>query len=420
MFVPVRLTTVVLAVVFGVALFLFMQVGAWGQPEGAVPDGAVEKEGGEAYAAARLLVTYEKGAPEAAEQGAVEEVEGQVREEIAPLGAEVVALPGVAEERPGETRKEALAQAREELESKPGVASVSYDYLREPSYTVNDRKFSEQTNLRTPGFPAAWSVEDGDGSAAAPGAARIAVVDTGIAAKHRDLRGKVVAQRDFVNEDGTAEEERSGHGTHVAGTAAAKTDNRRGIAGGCPDCKILAAKVLTEGDNGEGGFDSDIIQGIIWAADNDADVINLSLGNPQPNPALEKALNYAHDKGAVIVAAAGNNGQFGNKPDYPAAYPNVIAVAATDASDGPADFSNHGDYVDVAAPGTDILSTVRRGYGTYSGTSMASPHVAALAGLLAAQGETRDEIRSRILSTARDLGPGYGAGRIDASRAVRR
>ena len=414
MFVSPRLTTVVLALVFGVALFLSLQVGASGQSEGA-PGGAIEGEGGEAYAAARLVVTYEEGAPEEAEKGAIEEIEGEVRENLDSIGTEIVALPEVADERPGRVRREALEQARQKLEDNPGVAAVSYDYLRKSSYNVNDRKFGRQPNLRKPGFPEAWSTEDGDGSAAAPGAARIAVVDTGIAANHRDLRGKVVAQRDFVNEDGTAEEERSGHGTHVAGIAAANTDNRRGIAGGCPDCEILAAKVLTETQE---GYDSDIIEGIMWAADNDADVINLSLGGPERSPSLKKALNYAHDKGAVIVAAAGNSGT--DVPDYPAAYPNVIAVAATDAADRPADFSNYGGYVDVAAPGTDILSTVRRGYKSYSGTSMATPHVAALAGLLAAQGETRDGIRSRILSTSRDLGPGYGAGRIDAGRAVGR
>ena len=415
MFVQARSTAVILAVIFGVALFLFLQVVASGQTEGAAQEEeGVIKDGGDAYAASRLVVTYEEGIPESAEEGAVEQIEGQVREEIAPLDAEVVALPKVADERPGEARKEALAQAKQELESKPGVEEVSFDYLRKPSYTANDRKFRKQPNLTAPGFPAAWSVEDGDGSKAAPGAARIAVVDSGIAANHLDLRGKVVAQRDFVNEDAIAEEERSGHGTHVAGTAAAKTDNRRGIAGGCPDCKILAAKTLTEND----GFDSNIIEGIIWAADNDADVINLSLGNPQPNPALEKALNYAHGQGSVLVAAAGNSGT--DVPDYPAAYPNVIAVAATDASGRPANFSNYGDYVDVAAPGTNVLSTVRSGYTTYSGTSMSSPHIAALAGLLSARGETRDGIRSRILSAARDIGPEYGAGRIDARGAVGR
>ena len=112
----------------------------------------------------------------------------------------------MADKRPGETHKKALKQAREKLESKPGVATVSYDYLREPSYTVNAWKFAKQPSLRKPGFLAAWSVEDRDGNAAAPGAATIAVVDSGIAAKHRDLRGKVVAQRNFVNEDGVAEE----------------------------------------------------------------------------------------------------------------------------------------------------------------------------------------------------------------------
>ncbi|QIN80176.1 S8 family serine peptidase [Rubrobacter marinus] len=225
-----RLTTVVLAFVFGFALFLFTQVGAWGQAGDAPPGGAVEAEDGEVYAAARLVVTYEEGAPEAAEEGAVEEVEGKVQEEIAPLDAEVVALPEVADEQPGEARQDALEQARQELESEPGVEEVSFDYLRRPTYTPNDAGFPEQYGLKKPGFPQAWGSsrgDDGDG-------VRIAVVDTGIDAGHPDLRGKVAAQRDFVDGDGIAEDDAEGHGTHVAGIAAAATNNRAGIAGGCP------------------------------------------------------------------------------------------------------------------------------------------------------------------------------------------
>jgi thermitase len=143
--------------------------------------------------------------------------------------------------------------------------------------------------------------------------------------------------------------------------------------------------------------------------------------HPDPSTVDRTAVDYATSKGAVVVAAAGN----GNTSDraYPAAYPNAIAVAATNQDDRRASFSNYGDWVDVAAPGVSILSTVPSGYASWSGTSMAAPHVSALAGLLAAEGYDGAAIRTRILNTAVDLGangddPYYGAGRISASRAL--
>lgn len=416
---PLRLSMIVLATLLGVASFLFSQAGAWGQTEKKAPAGsAVENENGKTFAAARLIVKYEPNASEATEENVVEAVMGQVKDEIEALDAEVVALPEVQDNRPGEARKAALKRAKEALEGKPGVASVSYDYLRKPFvYPVNDPNFSKQYGLIKPGFRTAWGKEDGSDANSVVRAPRIAVVDTGISASHPDIVGKIVAQRDFVGNDRVAQEEPSGHGTHVAGIATAKTNNSKGIAGGCPDCTLLVAKVLTD----QGGFDSDISDGIVWSAESGAKVINLSLGGPEPATILKNAVDYAYNKGAVVVAAAGNSGS--NTLDYPAAYSNVIAVAATDANDRRAPFSNYGSYVDVAAPGVNILSTVPGGYRYYSGTSFSSPHVAALAGLLAAQGKSKSAIRLRILSTAKDLGaagrdPYYGAGRIDAARAV--
>lgn len=279
----------------------------------------------------------------------------------------------MADERPGEAREDALEQARQDLENEPGVEEVDYDYIRKPTYTPNDGDFRKQYGLKKARFPQVWGNDrgdDGDG-------VRIAVVDTGIDAKHPDLKRKISAQADFVDDDRVAEDDDVGHGTHVAGVAAAVTNNRTGIAGGCPDCKLLVARALTD----EGGFDSNIAESIVWSADRGAKVINLSFGGPEPARVLKEAVNYAHKKGAVVVAAAGNTGE--EIREYPAAYPRVIAVAATDARDRRASFSSAGRYVDVAAPGVDILSTVPGGYASYSGTSFSSPRVAALAGLLA-------------------------------------
>jgi subtilisin family serine protease len=174
----------------------------------------------------------------------------------------------------------------------------------------------------------------------------------------------------------------------------------------------------------QGFYDSDIVQGIYWSVNNRAKAINLSLGAEENSRILEHAVDYAWEHGVVVVAAAGNDKT--GRPSYPAAYKHVISVAATDQSNTTARFSNYGTTVDVAAPGVAILSTVPGGrYGIKAGTSMASPHVAALAGLLAAQGRPAPEIRRRIQRTAQDLGIGgkdkyYGWGLIDANKAVRR
>jgi thermitase len=246
--------------------------------------------------------------------------------------------------------------------------------------------------------------------------AKVAVVDTGIAADHPDLEGKIFAQKDVVDNDDVAEDIH-GHGTHVAGTVAAATNNGEGMAAVCPSCRLLIAKA---GD--DPFFDADIVQGIYWSVDNRAKVINLSLGFPGNSRILEHAVDYAWQRGVVVVAAAGNENT--DEPFYPAAYDKVISVAATNQNDRKASFSNFGTTIDVAAPGVGILSTVPGDeYALSDGTSMASPHVAALAGLLAAQGRTAPEIRKRIQRTAVDLGAEgkdnkFGWGRIDAQRAV--
>ncbi len=244
-------------------------------------------------------------------------------------------------------------------------------------------------------------------------------MDNGIATWHTDLRGKVVAQYDFAHNDRVAEDQ-TGHGTHVAGIASAVTGNGQGIAGACPNCTLIAAKFM---DATGSGYTSDEVEAIIWAANVGAKVINMSFGGYGWAASEYNAVNYAYNRGAVLVASAGNSGS--SALHYPSAHSNVMAVSATDSYDRRISWSNYGSWVDVAAPGRYILSTVPygAGYEAWSGTSMSSPEVAGLAGLLAAQGRTNAQIRNRILYTARDLGPAgrdiyYGMGRIDAARAV--
>ncbi|OGD14877.1 MAG: hypothetical protein A2W20_04225 [Candidatus Aminicenantes bacterium RBG_16_66_30] len=271
----------------------------------------------------------------------------------------------------------------------------------------------------------AWDVAKGDAEVV------IAVLDTGVDMMHPDLAAKIVSSgRDFANDDDDAIDDHW-HGTHVAGIAAASTGNGAGIAGVAWSCGILPVKVVDE--NGDGYY-SWIIDGIIWATDQGADVINISLGGEVPDPFLEDACQYAHDHGVVIAAAAGNDA---GGVLYPAAYDDtVLAVAASDYNDAIASFSNFGPEVDVAAPGVWILSPaplnyVGAGQLPYifgSGTSAAAPHVAGLAALIRSVKPdlTAGEIMMIVRYTADDINrtafPGRddhaGYGRINMRRAL--
>ncbi len=213
----------------------------------------------------------------------------------------------------------------------------------------------------------------------------IAIIDSGLDLLHPDIQTKIKSSgRDVVNNDFDATDDH-GHGTHVAGIAAAATNNNEGIAGVAWNCQVLPIKVI---DKEGSGLYSWVAEGIIWAADNQAAVINLSVGGDEPSETIREALRYAYEKNVVIIAATGNDG---GPVLYPAAYDNYcLAVAATDYNDTCPEWSNYGSEVDVAAPGVRVVSLVPRWYfgpdyfpyGYGSGTSMAAPHVAGLAALL--------------------------------------
>ena len=270
----------------------------------------------------------------------------------------------------------------------------------------------------------AWDITTGTGI-------RVAVTDTGVDNSHPDLPA-VVAQKDFINNDDIAEDD-NGHGTHVAGTIGALTNNSAGVAGTNWSVSLVAVKVLNA--SGSGSY-SAVSSGIKWAADNGAKVINISLGGYLPSSTLKSAVDYAWNKGVVLACAAGNDGM--NWKLYPAAYANCIAVAATDKNDAKASFSNYGSsWVDVAAPGVNILSTMPNSsvylgtqygyfqdYDSLNGTSMATPHVAGVAGLVWAKfglSSTASFVRSRIENNADAIsgtGTYWAKGRINARRAV--
>ncbi len=293
--------------------------------------------------------------------------------------------------------------------------------LAEPNYLVHiadiipsDPDWSAQYGLVNIRAPSGWSLSTGSP------AVTIAIIDTGVDLGHPDLSAKIVGGHDFVNNDNSAQDD-NGHGTHVAGIAAAVTNNGRGVAGVSWGARIMPVKVLDAAGN---GTFADVAAGITWAADHGAQVINLSLGGTSASSVLQDAVDYASAKGVVIVAAAGNYGA--NFVLYPARFPNVIAVAATDSTNARADFSDYGPEVDVAAPGVDILSTFPGGYGYLSGTSMSTPFVAGLAAILRGipGSGSPDAIAFDMESTALDLGPSgpdsfYGYGLIQMDAAIR-
>jgi thermitase len=389
-------------------LLLILAPGSKGEP--AAQPGVDNDPEGAPYVAGELLVAYEPGTSEEAEETVVrqsgartlEDLRGEVR---------LVSFPAIRRQASEAVRERALARALEYLGHKAGVEAVDYNYLREPYFIPNDPMLGNQWGLISTRFRGAWSDANG-------GTAKVAIVDSGVNSKHPDI-GRIIAQRDFVEGDSVADDD-NGHGTHVTGIAGALTDNGKGVAGGCFECELLIAKVM-----GPIGFttDSRIVEGINWSVNHGADVVNLSLGGSGDSSVLRMAVNRAYSQGAVMVAAAGNEGT--NVPQYPAAYSKVIAVSATTTDGRLARFSNRGDWVDLAAPGTDILSTSKSGgYQRRSGTSMAAPFVSGLAGLLASRGMSADSIRQRMQTTAKDLGPvgddpRFGHGRIDADNAVR-
>lgn len=285
---------------------------------------------------------------------------------------------------------------------------------------------------------AGWDVTTGSS------AIRVAVVDTGIDVGnpnystpdytgHPDIVGcQSPIIKSFIS--GESGNDDHGHGTHVAGTIGACTNNGTGVAGANWSVQLMGVKVL---DWSGSGTVSGVAQGIRWAADNGAHVINLSLGGGA-SKTLERAIRYAWNKGAVLVCAAGNSGT--SELTFPAAYENCIAVAATDPNDAKASFSSYGaSWVDVAAPGVNILSTVQDNwfwcflcywygylpeYDALSGTSMATPHVAGLAALIWAKGvcTTNACVRQQIEQTADPI-PGTGVywkfGRVNYANALK-
>lgn len=301
------------------------------------------------------------------------------------------------------------------LSNNPNFEYAEPDYIATAVATPDDTFYaSYQWHLPKIGAPAAWDVTTG------AAAVKIAIVDSGVQANHPDLGGRVLPGYDFVNNDSDAADD-NGHGTAVAGTAAATGNNGAGVAGVAWNVAILPVKVL--GTDNTGSY-SAIASGINYAADQGARIINLSLGGTTSSRTLQSAVSYAWNKGCVLVAAAGNNSS--SAAFYPAAYSQALAVSALNSVDVLPAWSNYGSYVDISAPGENITTTTYGGgYITISGTSFASPLVAGAAALALSLDPTlsNSAVVSLLTSSADDLGATgydiyYGAGRLNAAKVA--
>ncbi len=325
--------------------------------------------------------------------------------------------------------EEAATIAR--LAALPWITHAGLNHIAGAAGYPNDPHIGDQWHMRRIAAPAAWDLTFGSYSLV------VAVLDTGVDLAHPEFAGRLLSGWDYVNWDAMPNDD-NGHGTHVAGIIAAAADNGVGVAGLAANVKLLPLKVLNAA--GQGNY-YDIAIALYRAADNGAQVINLSLGGFDDDNMLREAVNYALGKQALVVAAAGNCAQGGagcpllpNPMYYPAAYPGVFAVAASDRFDNWANYSGYKSYVALAAPGgvsTDpVLSTWPGGYGWRFGTSMATAQVSAAAALVLTFQPTATpvQVADILKQTADQVGPytyvggrndWFGAGRLNVGRAVR-
>lgn len=349
---------------------------------------------GELIVKLRPGVRRERGRALAREQG------GDVVEEVGSRRLHRIRLP--------EAKRRA---ARRALARHPEIEWAAPNELLPPSALPDDPYYTIAWHLPKIAAPGAWDLATGEGVA-------IAVLDSGVDPTHPDLVGKLLPGWNF-HDDTPDTSDSYGHGTRVAGVAAAATGNALGVPGVGWNARIVPV-VVTRADGWASAWA--IAQGLVWAVDHGARVMNLSFANVGDNQAIADAADYVAQRGGVVVAGAGNCSCDETTPDRPA----LITVSATHESDVLAGFSSRGAHVDLAAPGVRIPTTnAGGGYGTYSGTSYSSPVVAGIAALLLSVDPSLDSagIEALLEGTAVDLGapgwdPAFGHGRVDALRAV--
>lgn len=302
------------------------------------------------------------------------------------------------------------------LQSNKDVEYAEPDSVAHAIGTTNDPYFTQgyQWYLSKIEATTAWDTTTGSSSVV------VAVLDTGVLASHPDISGKVLVGYNFVS-NSTDTTDDNGHGTAVAGLTSASTNNGVGMAAVSWANPVMPVKVL--GADGSGSY-SGISNGITWAADRGARIINLSLGGTSSSRTLQDAVNYAWNKNVILIAAAGNNGN--NTAVYPAACSNVVAVSATNSTDGRPSWSNYGSYVDVSAPGVSVLTlSGASSYANWNGTSFSSPVTSGVVALMASANTSLSNagIVDALLKNSDDIGAAgydvyFGHGRVNARRAV--
>jgi thermitase len=385
------------------------------------------------YVPGQVIVRYVPGAS-AAERAAANRLAGvdQLLGAVRGTGAQVVGVTG------------SVGDAVARLNRSADVLYAEPNFIYQATATPNDPQYAQQDDLNNTGqrggtpdadidAPEGWDLAGLGTFPAARTGAKVGIVDTGIMQTHEDLAGSV-ADCAGVNNFGLILglfadptiaagkcNDDNGHGSHVAGTIAANTNNGRGIAGIAFSSPLAICKGLDSGGSGTLQMISNCID---WLRGRGVKVISMSLGGTSGSTTLQNAVANATNAGALVVAAAGNGGN--STPNYPAAYPEVVSVAATDNKDAHASFSTYNSDVEVAAPGVDELSTSNNGgYVRLSGTSMATPHVAGVAALIATRNPSGgvSAWRSKLDASVDDLGPAgrdpqFGFGRVTLTKAL--
>lgn len=353
----------------------------------------------------QLLVKPKATMGEAALHALVSAQGGREQNRIVALDVRVIKCPA-----------HAAAKLMIALQQHKDVEYAEPDHLARAVLSANDPNYTGggQWSLAKIEVPAAWDTTVGASSVS------VAVIDSGVSTSHPDLSGKVLPGYDFFNGDADATDD-NGHGTAVAGITAAATNNAIGMAGVSWNSMILPVKAL--GADGSGSY-SAMANGITWATDKGARIINLSLGGTSSSRALQDAVNYAWSRNVIVVAAAGNNGN--STLLFPAACNNVVAVSATDSADSRPTWSNFGSYVDVSAPGVGILTlSGASSYANWNGTSFSSPVASGVVALMVTANPSLSNVGvvDALLKNSDDIGSAgydvyYGNGRVNARRAV--
>jgi thermitase len=353
------------------------------------------------YVADEVLVRFKNSASDEDIAECLRQIHGEIQSTIDEIRVTVIEIESIN-----------VSNAVATLSACPAVRYVEPNYIAYVMDTFpTDSSFGLQYGLVNIRAPQGWDYATGSM------AITIAVLDTGVDLSHTDLAAKIVPGHDFVNND-TVPQDDHGHGTHVAGITAAVTNNANGVAGVSWGARIMPVKVL---NSAGGGTFANMAAGITWAVDNGAQVLNISVGASSSSIVLQNAINYAVSQGAIVIAASGNSA---SPVLYPAAYPNVIAVGATDSLNNLAGTSNYGPEMDLVAPGVNIYSTEPGGYGYRGGTSMSAAYVSGFAALLRGiPGNSASSVRSIMEGTALDLGSAgwdqyYGSGLIQMDTAI--